>query len=56
MFEYDYDRLSGRLQEAQELVVQIHSQMNTRDSTIVKDIKEKIDDVVHTVISIPSDQ
>ena len=45
-------KLKERIQAAQEEVVAIHKSMNKRDSTLVQDITQSIDDIVHSVISL----
>lgn len=51
-FEKDYENLKDRIERAQLDVISIHKSMNKRDSTIVQDITQSIDEIVHSVISL----
>ena len=45
--------LKERIQKARDDVVSIHKAMNKRDSTIVQDITQAIDEIVHNVVTLP---
>lgn len=48
-FDENYQKLKKLIAKAKDDVVQIHKDMNSRDSTIVQDITQYIDEIVHSV-------
>lgn len=51
-FEDSYKKLKKLIVKARADVVQIHKDMNSRDSTIVQDITSYIDEIAHSVQTI----
>ena len=51
-FKETCEELDNMIKDAREDLVQIHKSMNNRDSKLVQDITQQIDDIVHSIITL----